>query len=214
MKPLAYSVLRELSDGELHSIEKLARSLKANSRCIISSLRDIQRFGIIIENTYEHYYRWHNPINWINENEIIKYLHKNKQLFQFVILNSVDSTNLYLLDRVKSSCVNLHKILVIIAEMQTRGRGRFGRQWFSGIGEGLTFSMLWRVNRSMSELSGLSLVVGVAIVRALKKFGINDFSLKWPNDVLFCFRKLAGILIELNNDICSGTFVVIGIGLK
>lgn len=214
MKPLAFSVLRLLSDGEFHSIEQLAQSFKVYPCRISDVLHDIERIGVIIQKTDDHRYRWKNPINWIDANEILGYLHKVKLNFYFVVLNSVDSTNRFLLDHTFSNNIPLHKIPVVITELQTKGRGRLGRPWYSGLGDSLTFSLLWRFDCSARRLSGLSLAIGVAIVRALKLLGIEKLALKWPNDVLFSFRKLAGILIELNNDKRTGSAVVIGIGLN
>jgi BirA family biotin operon repressor/biotin-[acetyl-CoA-carboxylase] ligase len=127
---------------------------------------------------------------------------------------------------------------VIVAERQTAGRGRMGREWIAAPGDSLTFSLLWRFAPG-TALSGLSLAVGVAVARALEKVmrsgipwaGVHDapkevplggapkevplgdnapIQLKWPNDVLRNGRKLAGILIELQ----SNTVAVIGIGLN
>ena len=72
------------------------------------------------------------------------------------------------------------------------------------LGESLTFSFLWRFTRGAAGLSGLSLVVGVALIRTLKKLNIHQALVKWPNDILVGvdgqYRKLAGILIELQGD--------------
>lgn len=105
---------------------------------------------------------------------------------------------------------------VVVAERQTAGRGRMGREWIAAPGGSLTFSLLWRFPVG-TKLSGLSLAVGVAVSRALEKVmgsgihsdGAGGTALKWPNDILLLDRKLGGILIEL-----SGAAAVIGIGLN
>ncbi|MDR1351602.1 MAG: biotin--[acetyl-CoA-carboxylase] ligase [Zoogloeaceae bacterium] len=99
----------------------------------------------------------------------------------------------------------------LVADRQTAGRGRHGRVWQSSPKESLTFSVLFR-GKGIA-LSGLSLAVGLALLRALEKQGAQNLSLKWPNDLL-CRKngtdaKLAGILIE-----CAGDAVIIGIGLN
>jgi BirA family biotin operon repressor/biotin-[acetyl-CoA-carboxylase] ligase len=81
------------------------------------------------------------------------------------------------------------------------------------LGGALAFSMLWHFGKGMAELSGLSLVVGLAIARVLKRLGA-PVALKWPNDVLFDGRKLAGVLIELSGEVQGPVAVVIGIGLN
>jgi BirA family biotin operon repressor/biotin-[acetyl-CoA-carboxylase] ligase len=89
-----------------------------------------------------------------------------------------------------------------------------GRPWHSGLGGGITFSLLWRFEQGASALAGLSLAAGVALVRALDKLGGRDVQLKWPNDVVWCGGKLAGILIELQGDALGPSAVVFGIGLN
>jgi len=106
---------------------------------------------------------------------------------------------------------------VIVADRQSAGRGRRGRDWLSAPEASLTFSVLWRFSGSPARLAGLSLAVGVALARALENLGAAGICLKWPNDVLLrrgdAYAKLAGILIELSSD-RRGTQAVIGIGLN
>lgn len=84
----------------------------------------------------------------------------------------------------------------------------------AGLGGGLTFSLLWRFDQGAGFLSGLSLAVGVAVVRVLRATGLRDAMLKWPNDVLCQNRKLGGILIEMQGDLTGPCAVVIGVGLN
>lgn len=84
---------------------------------------------------------------------------------------------------------------LLIARSQTAGRGRAGRSWHSAPGKSLTFSLAWKFALPVHALVGLPIAVGVALVDALAMFNI-DARLKWPNDVMYEGRKLAGILIE------------------
>lgn len=106
---------------------------------------------------------------------------------------------------------------VIVADRQSAGRGRRGRQWLSAPEASLTFSLLWRFALAPARLAGLSLAVGVALARALEGLGARDICLKWPNDVLLRqgddYAKLAGILVELVSD-RRGVQAVIGIGIN
>lgn len=74
--------------------------------------------------------------------------------------------------------------------------------------------MLWCFRKNISELSGLSLVIGIAIVRVLKSHSINHVSLKWPNDLLYNNFKLGGILVELRGKTSNPTYAIIGIGIN
>jgi BirA family biotin operon repressor/biotin-[acetyl-CoA-carboxylase] ligase len=102
---------------------------------------------------------------------------------------------------------------VLVIDRQTAGRGRRGRQWLSSPEASLTFSLLWRFEGDVTRLSGLSLAVGVALVRALEAFGVRGAGLKWPNDILLGGSKLAGILVELSSE-RRGMLAVIGIGIN
>jgi BirA family biotin operon repressor/biotin-[acetyl-CoA-carboxylase] ligase len=106
---------------------------------------------------------------------------------------------------------------VIVADRQSAGRGRRGRQWLSEPEASLTFSLLWRFGGPLARLSGLSLAVGVGLARALESLGAEGVGLKWPNDVLLSrgdgHAKLAGILVELSSD-RRGTQSIIGIGIN
>lgn len=100
---------------------------------------------------------------------------------------------------------------VLVAEKQTAGRGRMGRQWLSEPGASLTFSLLWRFPAG-TQPHGLSLAIGVALAEGLEALGVSGLALKWPNDVWREGRKLAGILIELVPGEINAA--VIGIGLN
>jgi len=134
--------------------------------------------------------------------------------FDVDALDECDSTSSELLRRADAGAPSGS---VVIADRQFAGRGRRGRQWSSAVGGSLTFSVLWRSQRGLAGLGGLSLAVGVALVRALTRLGASGVRLKWPNDVLLnqsCgHAKLAGILIELAGGRREAQ-VCIGIGLN
>ncbi len=134
--------------------------------------------------------------------------------FDVDALDECDSTSSELLRRADRGAPSG---TVIVADRQTAGRGRRGRQWLSQPESSLTFSLLWRFPGNAMQLAGLSLAVGLAVAQALDKLGAQGVRLKWPNDILLvrgeAFAKLGGILIELASD-RRGTQAVIGIGLN
>lgn len=102
---------------------------------------------------------------------------------------------------------------LIIAEAQTAGRGRRGREWISPFGRNLAMSLGLRIDRPLREIGAVGLAVGLAVAGALEQLGVRGAKLKWPNDVVLGTRKLCGILIELpaaKEPPC----VVIGIGIN
>lgn len=134
--------------------------------------------------------------------------------FDVDALDECDSTNSELMRRADRGAPSG---TVIVADRQSAGRGRRGRQWLSSPEKSLTFSLLWRFPAKGAGLAGLSLAVGVGLVKGLESLGAAGIRLKWPNDVLFQssdeFAKLAGILIELCSD-RRGMQAIIGIGLN
>jgi BirA family biotin operon repressor/biotin-[acetyl-CoA-carboxylase] ligase len=131
--------------------------------------------------------------------------------FDVDALASCTSTNTLLMERLAAG---LPSGSVIVADQQTEGRGRRGRQWLSQAEDSLTFSLLWRFPYSAERLAGLSLAVGLAVAQALEKLGGRDIGLKWPNDILLAgTAKVGGILVELTGQ-RQETAAVIGIGLN
>ncbi len=132
-------------------------------------------------------------------------------LLKLEVHDHLDSTNTYLMKKLSAGLTHAS---CVATNLQTNGRGRRGRSWQAGLGASLTFSVLWRFQCGATGLSGLSLAVGIAMIRALHEFGVTDAKLKWPNDVLIGREKLAGILIELQCDMEGPSVAVIGVGVN
>lgn len=122
----------------------------------------------------------------------------------------IDSTSSELARRVPV----LDDLSFVLAEAQSAGRGRRGRTWLSPPGMNLYLSVLKRFDGGFASLSGLSLAVGVMLLRALAELGIRTPGLKWPNDVLAGNAKLAGVLVELSGEYSGPCAAVIGVGLN
>ncbi len=107
---------------------------------------------------------------------------------------------------------------VVVAETQTRGRGRLQREWFSPPGTGLYFSMVLRSQLDPIDLPKITLAAGVAVCEAIEQVCQVSPGLKWPNDLLIDGKKCGGILCETGpltgtND-SRGILVILGVGLN
>ncbi len=102
--------------------------------------------------------------------------------------------------------------LVVIAEEMYSGRGRLGRKWYAPKG-GLWISILLRPKR-IESLQLMSLATGVAVVKAIERLLNVELRLKWPNDVIYMDRKLAGILVEAGVEVDIVHYVIVGIGVN
>jgi BirA family biotin operon repressor/biotin-[acetyl-CoA-carboxylase] ligase len=127
------------------------------------------------------------------------------------ILPEVDSTNTRLMQQARAGAPTGS---ICLAERQLAGRGRRGRSWVSPFGSNLYLSVLWRASAGPETLAGLSLAAGVAVAEALECFGAAGLGLKWPNDVHWLGRKLAGLLIEVGSEPRGPSFAVVGVGIN
>lgn len=211
MKTTAFQTLRLLADGDFHSGETMARALGVTRSAVWYGIREITGAGFQVEKVHGRGYRLERAVSLLDAGSIRRSPGVHAAGITLEICDTVDSTNTQLMLRVAQGT---RSGLVLAAEAQTAGRGRRGRVWQSGIGSTLTFSLLWRFAQGARELAGLSLAVGVALVRVLRASGARDAELKWPNDVVLPGGKLAGILIEMQGDVLGPSAAVIGIGIN
>ncbi|GJM13895.1 MAG: bifunctional ligase/repressor BirA [Pseudohongiella sp.] len=137
-------------------------------------------------------------------------LEAEKSLDEIQIFDEIDSTNSEAIRQIQSGNTENR---VVTACLQTAGRGRRGRQWLSPKNAGIYMSVTRRFSAEANALQALSLVTALSVLEALRELGARDLQLKWPNDVLFRYEKLAGILLELQQRDAM-RFVVFGIGVN
>ena len=122
--------------------------------------------------------------------------------------DSIESTNLFLANRPFTN-----KVQLCVTREQTQGKGQYGRHWESQRDGSILFSIRRNFPQECN-LNGLSLVVGLAIVKVLEQEClVEGFKIKWPNDILFESKKLAGVLLE-NQMQSKNQSVVIGVGIN
>ena len=208
---MTYRVLQQLAAGEFRSGEMLAQVLGVSRGTIWHAVRELEQGGLQVYRVKGRGYRLDKPLSLIDAASIMRLPGMAKLRLTLDVVPVADSTNTIAMQRARAGAAGRS---VIAAEWQTAGRGRHGRAWHAGIAGALTFSLLWRFAHGAAELSGLSLAVGVGLVRALRQFGVPDVGLKWPNDLVWRSRKLAGILIEMQGDALGPTSAVIGVGIN
>ena len=211
MNALTFPLLRFLSDARYRTFSEIGDALGVSATEVSTTLDVLLSMGMDIERNAGAGCRLTAPISWLDADEIAQHFGGQVGAFQIEVVDQTGSTNDDLMARARQGAASG---LVRVAELQTAGRGRRKRAWHSGIGDALTFSVLWVFAGSQAALSGLSLAVGISLVRSLRALGIADVTLKWPNDVLWRRRKLGGVLIETSSRIPGAVQVVIGIGLN
>jgi len=202
-----------LADGQVHSGESLGLQLGISRAAIWKQIRQARALGLPIQAHKGMGYQLPSAMCLLDAAVIA--VHLNPLVRSAVpgihVLFQVDSTNNDALKRLRA---DTEVPFVVLAEMQSAGRGRRGRSWYSPFGRSVYMTLGWRYTRGFAALEGLSLVVGLMLLRSLQKLGATDLSLKWPNDLMWRERKLAGILIDVQGDPAGECEVAIGVGLN
>lgn len=210
MNPNTY-VLRTLSDGNFHSGEELGSLLGVSRAAVWKQLQQLEGFGLHVDSVRGRGYRIPGGLDLLDRQVILQGLpqasaHRNVDLR---VLDCIDSTNTYLMSQGSSA-----DFVACVAEYQAAGRGRRGRSWISPYAASLYMSVRRRFESGIAALEGLSLAVGVVLVKMLHGFGYDMTKLKWPNDLLADGAKLGGVLIEINGDPSGAVDVVVGVGIN
>ena len=207
------TLLALLADGDFKSGASLAKALALSRTGVWNRMRELKAIGLEFTAISGKGYRLIRPLELLDETAIRSGLSPAVQaLIPCLDLHDeLDSTNTHLLGLAATASPNAGT--VCLAEFQTAGRGRIGRVWQSPFGGNIFLSLLWWFE-DHTAFAGLSLAIGVAIVRALRLAGVDGIALKWPNDILWQGKKLGGILVEVSGETHGRYAVVIGIGLN
>lgn len=206
-----FPLLRRLSDGRFHSGEALAQAFGLSRASIHNAITQAEAMGLTIHAVRGRGYRMPEPVEWLDGSEVARHLGPAGAAYAIHVHDSIGSTNTALMAAALDGAADG---TLFCAEHQQSGKGRRGRQWHSVPGGSLTFSVLWRFETGLQSLAGLSLAVGLAIARAVNRHSRHPARLKWPNDVLVDYRKLAGVLVEVQGDMHGPAFAVVGVGLN
>ena len=207
-----HQLLAVLASGEALSGSRLAAEAGITRAAIWKQIEALRQRGVPIESAGAAGYRLPWPTQMLEEQAIRTALPQAvaRRLGALEIHWEIDSTSSELQRRGSGA----FDFSIVMAETQTAGRGRRGRRWLSPPGMNIYLSCLKRFEAGFASLSGLSLAIGVIVLRALHALGIDGARLKWPNDVLADSGKLAGILVELSGEYQGPCAAVVGIGLN
>ncbi len=209
ISPSMYRILDILNDGQCHPGTEIGKSLGLSRTAVWKIIHRLKNFGVTIH-SHTKGYQLPEPLVLFNKNDVLSHLSSTE--VDVDVFEHITSTNDYFQSQ---SAEQTGKPQICIAEHQTKGRGRLGRKWIAPFGRNLYFSLSYTFAKDVSELSGLSLVVGIAVAQALaSEYSGISLGLKWPNDIYCNSSKLGGVLIEIAaeaNGICRA---IIGVGLN
>jgi len=189
-KPLdILKIIKLLNNAPDLTLDKnlLMTALDASEEDLYSTVKNLSVYSdaITVENDK---FSLKEKIDLLDDMSIFKRVEGSGRI---AILDAVDSTNTFM---IKNASM-LASGDVVIAEIQSEGRGSRGGKWHSGLGKQLTLSVCYLFD-SFEKLQGLSVGIGVATAISIERFGFENILLKWPNDVYMDTLKVGGILIE------------------
>ncbi|SEL38055.1 BirA family transcriptional regulator, biotin operon repressor / biotin-[acetyl-CoA-carboxylase] ligase [Colwellia chukchiensis] len=211
MKAIREQLIKRLISGKFLSGQALGEEFGVSRAAISKHISALQAIGFDIFSVTGKGYRLAQPIELLDASKINAALKQQHIDTKVEVHSLIDSTNSYLMRRLPNQ--NLPG-QVCIAEYQSDGRGRRGRQWVSPFGSHIYLSMYWYLEQGMSAAMGLSVVAALAVSDAIKALYRVEVELKWPNDIYLNGVKLAGILIDLEGQAMAPCHCVIGIGLN
>ena len=199
------------SPFEYISGEYLSTVLGVSRTAIWKVINELKEEGYVIESSSKKGYRLSLNSDVLNSFEINEEL-KTKALGRNVVyLDKIDSTNNYAKKIALEGC---EEGTLVVADYQTSGRGRLGRDWNSTDKKGVWMSLVLRPDIPFEEVQIITLAASVAVVQALYDYAHIEAGIKWPNDIIIKGKKVCGILVEMNMEIDRINFLILGIGLN
>ena len=130
---------------------------------------------------------------------------------RIIYFRTIDSTNTCALEMAARGAP---EGTVVIADEQTRGKGRLGRKWRSPPGKGIYLSIVLRPRIKVEFLAHFSIISALAVAETVEGLSPSPPDIKWPNDILLHHRKVAGVLVELGTENDLVSYLIVGIGLN
>lgn len=205
-------ILKLLADGDFHSGTDIGARLGISRAAVWKAIQTLCALGLDIHRVSGRGYKLATSVTPLDANAIQAALAQKSVALpgMLTVLEEVDSTNRYFLKQ----AATLSGGSACFAEVQRQGRGRRGRSWQATPYRNIAMSFAWRFDAGPGVVAGLSLAAGLAVLRALKDYGVADLGLKWPNDVLARGRKLAGLLADVQGEAAGPCLVILGIGIN
>ena len=191
--------------------EKLAVHLGLSRAAVWKRINRLKAQGYAIEGSPRRGYRLLTIPDKLLPEEVLQGLKARRLMGPMHHYETLDSTN----DLAKElGSRGAPEGTVVVAETQTRGRGRLGREWESPPGVGLYVSVVLRPMLPPMELPQITLTTAVAVVRAVRRVTGLAPGIKWPNDLILSGKKLGGILTEMESESDRIRYLVVGLGLN
>ncbi|BCJ85423.1 biotin--[acetyl-CoA-carboxylase] ligase [Effusibacillus dendaii] len=191
--------------------EEICKQFSVSRTAIWKHIKELQDEGYPIDAVRNKGYKLLALPDLVTAAEIREGLMTERMGQKILSLKTVDSTNVL---AAKMADEGASEGMLVISDMQTGGKGRRGKSWFSPSGTGIWMSLVLRPKLSFSQAPQLTLVAAVAVSQAISQHMGKKAGIKWPNDILLDDKKCCGILTEMNIRSEEIDYVILGIGLN
>lgn len=191
--------------------EDISKELNVSRTSIWKNIKKLKDEGYNIESSSKKGYKLIESPDILTQGEIsplLKTYYIGKEIFYY---DEVGSTN----DEIRILESNGAKEgIVVISELQNRGKGRLQREWVMSRGEAIAMSILIKPEIPPFMAPGITQVIALSVVKGLNLSTDLNFSIKWPNDIILNSKKVCGILTEMDGEIDNLNYIIIGIGIN
>ncbi len=210
MKDRVLSFLRG-NQGAYISGEAMSKALGITRAGVWKAVRSLRAKGYIIDASPSKGYRFIKGLDMISVDDIRSVFRGETIGKEILSYESISSTNDRAMELGKEGWPDG---TIVLADSQTKGKGRLGRQWLSPPGVNIYMTVLLRPDTLPGEATILALLGAVAVTGAIRKATEIHAAIKWPNDILFGNKKAGGILTEMKADMDRIHYIALGIGLN
>lgn len=199
------------ADGNFVSGQQISKDLHVSRTAIWKHINVLKERGYIFESSTRKGYRLIYAPNLLTPLEIDSALHTETFGRHVVYLESTQSTNE---EAKKIAREGAEEGTIVVAEEQITGHGRLARGFYSPFAKGIWFSLILRPKFFPMEASKCTLLAAVGVCRGIRRMGLADAGIKWPNDILVYGKKLVGILTLMSASMEKIDYIIMGIGIN
>ena len=199
------------ADGNFVSGQQISKDLHVSRTAIWKHINVLKEGGYIFESSTRKGYRLIYAPNLLTPLEIDSALHTETFGRHVVYLESTQSTNE---EAKKIAREGAEEGTIVVAEEQITGHGRLARGFYSPFAKGIWFSLILRPKFFPMEASKCTLLAAVGVCRGIRRMGLADAGIKWPNDILVHGKKLVGILTLMSASMEKIDYIIMGIGIN
>lgn len=199
------------ADGNFVSGQQISKDLHVSRTAIWKHINVLKERGYIFESSTRKGYRLIYAPNLLTPLEIDSVLHTETFGRHVVYLESTQSTNE---EAKKIAREGAEEGTIVVAEEQITGHGRLARGFYSPFAKGIWFSLILRPKFFPMEASKCTLLAAVGVCRGIRRMGLADAGIKWPNDILVHGKKLVGILTLMSASMEKIDYIIMGIGIN